>query len=769
MATVLPVRDSWRSAAAGALALGAAAVFLAVGLRARPFETWLLADLAVIFGWQLAFALGCGSFGWLLVTRGLRLTALPGLEALAYALALGFLAFGVAMYAGGYLGLYGPAFAVGLPLVLTAAGAPAAWPAARAWWRERARTPAPFSLLALGATLFGGLALGVLYLGLLSPAAVNYDAAWNHLVIAQDYAREGRIVPFPADWVKNVPHLGSVVNTWAFLVPGLPEPALRWMMALHLEWTALLFTLTGVAAGVRFMAERGTRGAWASLFLFPGIFVYDGNLGASADHFAALFAVPVFLATARWLASLATPYAVLAGAFAGGALLTKLHAVYLLAPLAALAAVRVAGARRRALPAAVAGVAAALVVLALHFIRSVVFYGNPLYPLAQGSLPSHPTLPDAQLQMDHLFADWHYHAPSDLLERLRTAFELSFIFSFDPHYWFAHDLPTFGSLFTLLLPLLLVLGRVPRLWLGAGVGFGAVFAWAFTYWLDRNLQTFLPLLAATTGALLVRGFELGALARLGLSLLVGLQLVWGADHAFSGRDRIGSALELIASGADGVGRARYDSFLREYVALGRALPEDAVLLLHTHHLMLGIDRPVLLDWAGFQGLIDYRPLRTAREVHDKLRSVGVTHLAWLPDGPPAPTKQADVLFAALVAGREAESRSFGALRLLPLAEPPPVHEPLSVLVFGVHGYANGLYPIDGLGTLETLPPELLRYAAPELPAPGWPAARRLAERADALVLGPRAFAMGAALPRGFREAARFESHVILLAEPELRR
>src|SRR6185503_6668625 len=115
-----------------------------------------------------------------------------------------------------------------------------------------------------------------------------YDANFLHLVIPQDYAREGRIVSFPGGWVFNYPHLASVVNTWSYLVPGLDLPALRWMMCLHTEFTVLVWTLVGVAAATRWLAERDVRGAWAAFVLFPGIFVYDNNLGGSADHFAAL-------------------------------------------------------------------------------------------------------------------------------------------------------------------------------------------------------------------------------------------------------------------------------------------------------------------------------------------------------------------------------------------------------------------------------------------------------------------------------------------------
>lgn len=45
-----------------------------------------------------------------------------------------------------------------------------------------------------------------------------------HVVIAQDYAREGHLVPFVGDWQPNVPHLASFVFTWGFIVPGLALP-----------------------------------------------------------------------------------------------------------------------------------------------------------------------------------------------------------------------------------------------------------------------------------------------------------------------------------------------------------------------------------------------------------------------------------------------------------------------------------------------------------------------------------------------------------------
>src|SRR5262245_3546800 len=764
----------WRRAGAGILTLCAAAGFLRVLAAARPLGSWLFADLAVIWGWQLVLTLACGSFGWCLVERVLRLDALPTLEKLAHALALGLVAFVVGMYVGGYLGLYGPAFAVGLPLGMLGIGAPAAWPAARAGWAGRRPSDAP-SVFASVASFAGALGLGLLYLGLLSPAAVDYDASWNHLVIAQDYARAGRIVPFLADWMKNVPHLGSILNTWAFLVPGLGQPALRWMMALHDEFTVFLWTCVGVSAGVRWISERaGVRGGWASLFLFPGIFVYDGNMGGSADHFLALFAVPLFLAAARWLESFATGTAVLLGVLAGGALLTKIQAVYLLVPIAAASAIRIAHVLllawrgrsdtphpRHVVRSASIVAASAVALSALHFGTNWVFYGNPLYPLAQAIFASHPTIPDAQLLMDYVQTDWHYLPSPVLAERFGEALVRTFTFSFDPKYWLVYRVPTFGSLFTLLLPVLFFLRGARRLWLAAAIGWGALFTWAFTFVVDRNLQAFMPLLASTTGAMIVRGWELGRLARVGLAVLVSLQVVWGADYAFSGSDRIDSAIALIRSGMDGGATNRYASFRRGYVERGRSLPENAVVMLHTHHPMLGIDRPVLLDWAGYQGLIDYRPLRTPDELDRRLREIGVTHVVWLPEGVPAPSKQAGVLGASLRAGAGAGARSFEGLRVVALADVTRLATaPLTVLVSGLSRYSDGLYRVEDLSTLESLPPELAHFARPSVPASGPRAFEGLVPRADAVILGGRARALEAGLEDDFRAVSRFETHAV---------
>ena len=60
-----------------------------------------------------------------------------------------------------------------------------------------------------------------------------------------------------------------------------------------------------------------------------------------------------------------------------------------------------------------------------------------------------------------------------------------------------------------------------------------------------------------------------------------------------------------------------------------------------------------------------------------------------------------------------DARRFGAMSVIavPPAPPPPV-DPYRILVAGLGGYADGLYPIDALSTCEELPPRLQHSASP---------------------------------------------------------
>ena len=712
----------------GALGV-AAAVFLARWTNARqPLRSWLSFQLAAIWLWQAYLAAACASVGYRVANRLLPAQDWTPLEKLAVGYPAGVVIAVLSIYVAGFAHQLRPAFAVVLPGLMLVIGAP---PIVRAWRAARAAGDDPLRVSLSGLPLFatgaGLLLLGVVYLGAMSPDAINYDAAWNHLVIAQDYAREGRIVGFPGDWNKDLPHLGSVLNTWAFLVPGFDLPALRWMTALHTEFCVFLGTLVGVAAAARWIADRQRPAMWTAFALFPGLFVYDGNIGGSADHFLGLFAAPLLLLTGKAWSRLDRGTCLLWGALAGGALLAKAQGIFLVAPVAALLTLRaVQLAARRLLgdvnappPAAIAktaGLAAALIVAVLlpHLGANFVFFRNPVYPLMQDVFTaSTPTVNDAAQHVTYLLADWRYRAPEPLFDKLRDGVKVAFTFSFVPHYSWVNDLPVFGSTFTLSLLFLPALRGARRLWLAALMALGMVLAWALTYRLDRNLQGLTPALIAATAAILVRAWEIGAYARVGVAALVAVQIVWAGNLYFQGADRMSGAAALLRSTITGRTNQTLSSYRKEFVALGKWLPPDAVLMLHDAHSALGIDRKVVLDWIGFQGLFDYRLYRTPRDLYDRLRAVGVTHVAWLPVSPVARSKQEELIFDAFVDACGGDARHFGAMSVFALPpSPPPETAPYQVLAVGLGGYADGLYPVEALSNCEEMPPQMQHGALP---------------------------------------------------------
>lgn len=721
--------------------------------RIYPVQSWLVWDLASLWAGVALFSLACASTGAWVLTRFLGFDSLPALETCVLGMTVGVVAFTLAMYAGGALGLYDSTFATLLPLAMTLLGARRLRPVITRLGQDL-MAPHGRSWATVTVAGFGVLCLAVMYLQLMTPDALNYDATWVHVTIAQDYARAGRIVPFPADYTRNVPHLASLIYTWAYLIPGLDVP-LKWMLVLHLEFGLFLWTLAGVVVVVRWLVDtRFLRSAWVGFFLFPIIVVYDSNLGGAADHVLAFFAPPILLAARYFARSLSPRSAVLLGIVAGGAGLTKYQAVYVIVPLLPVlgyAWLRAAFSRwrsrtvvasptglgRLALAPLVAGSTLTLVV-APHFLKNAIFYRNPVYPLLQRVfVNSTPRVPHGALYVDHIFKDLRWVPQGDIFDKLWHAFALFFTFSFEPHYSFTRNVPAFGSLFTLLLPVLLVIRR-KRIWFSAIVASGAVLLWGMNFNVDRNLQTVLPFLVCVTVALLVEAWRLGWVARLGLIPLVVLQVTWGGDAFFySGYERIDSAITLIRSGFEGHVKERYSGYLKPYRDIGRVLPRDARVLLHSSHVTLGIDREIVLDWAGFQGLVHYDQVRTPRELYDYYRSLGITHVLYTPGERIASSRQEEVLFNALVHQHAKRVGTFGGLQLFALPKrPPPRERPYRVAVLGLPGNADGLYPIRALKVNEYIPVELREYAAPSKAANSPETTVGVLRQADAALIGP---------------------------------
>jgi hypothetical protein len=725
-----------------------------------PIRDWLFWPLLEIVAWCALFHIACLSFGHLVVSRWLRQGNLPTTEKVVASMAVGVVAFVTAMYIGGALALYGPVFAIALPSLMLVAGAGELWIFVQGWRASRFAKPhPPLHPLVAAAIVVGVLCCGLLYLQSMTPDALNYDSKWYHLTVAQDYAREGRIVPFPGDYNKNMPQLVGLVHAWGWMVPGPAEPV-RWMMVLHQELAIVLWTLAAVSAGVSWFAERArVPGAWTVFFLFPGIFVYDSNIGGSADHFLGFFAVPLFLAAIRAGEGLAPRRCALLGIIAAATVLTKYQSIYMLGAVGALFvgmwlrkfAAEVwprwggMGATTQARTGSRAWlwkgpVVAAMVGLLLtlpHFLKNWIFYRNPVYPyLTTVFTGSHPSLPETPLLVANLLADNNAQPQGTFWHKLSGAFWLLFTFSLKPHYSITR--PVIGSLFTLLLPVIPLLRRSRRLMLGVFVSLVALMGWGFTYLVDRNLQTFLPLLIAVTGGVILRAWDAGWLARPGLIALVLAQLVWSGDaFFFSGEGHLSDAVSMIRSGYDGKAKTRFDKYLRGQVGLQKRLPPEAVVLFHNTRLSLGVNRPVVQDLPGFQGLISYSKVRTPRELCELYRSLGITHIVHERGSWKAFTRQEEVVFDSFLA-RFAQNRTQeNEYELIELpADLPPAEAPYRVLGLGLTGYHDGIYPVDAMGTVEPLLDRLKTYAEPEVPTTGdATAAPEIIDHVNAVLIG----------------------------------
>jgi hypothetical protein len=189
--------------------------------------------------------------------------------------------------------------------------------------------------------------------------------------------------------------------------------------------------------------------------------------------------------------------------------------------------------------------------------------------------------------------------------------------------------------------------------------------------------------------------------------------VWGGDALFyNSYNRVDSAMALIRSGFDNTTQQLFDGYRKSFRDIHNVLPKGSRVLLHNAHPNLGIDHDLYLDGLGYQGLITYDRFRTPAELFQYFRRLGISHLIYDPHGFRAPTKQQEVLWNALIRGMKSLGQ-FANYKVLELPKEGPKPEPpWRVALFGVRGYADGIYPIERLNTDEQLPHKLQRYAAP---------------------------------------------------------
>jgi hypothetical protein len=631
--TTLPVRArSWllvlRTWSVAFWTLSATVLFYRAVAGHFPVQHWLLIRYLGLWVAAAFFFISTWSFGHLVVGKLLTVPARAS-ERVIYDFSVGALVFATGVFLAGIAGQLGQKFFYIWPGLLLGLGLPSAWASLRRWNRRLRKAGLAAALpksspqvLALTLLALGCLAL---YLQVLLPTSIGGDAHGYHLPIAEHYVAEGAIRPFSEGWYLGAyPQLASLLYTWALLSPG--SGSFQTSLASQLEWVFFVMTLFSIGPLVRRLTKIRVPFSASALFLFPGIFLYDSNLITTADHVLAFFTLPLALSLSMLARRFHARESALVALILSAGLLTKYHGYLLLfgsLPFVLFLSLR----HRRLVPLLVLAVVG-LVSTSSHWAKNWVFYDNPVYPFLSDWFPSRPFHTGAR----ELFVS-QGPVPVPPARTLGELLSALWSFSFQPD-GLSTISPRFGSLFTLCVPLLLLVKARLRLWLCVLMLHACLLLWLSSYAADRFLQIFLPLMAAATAAILRLSWSLGRPARAGVALLVGFQLVWGADIYFSAEHRwikrnvLSAFIDHVAMGQQGRHEAR-DAAVGSLVGLRERLPEGSKLLVHgLLSGQLGAGTRLVGDEPGWQGAISYLELNSPEATSRLWQQLGVTHSVW---------------------------------------------------------------------------------------------------------------------------------------------
>jgi len=696
-----------------AFGIGSGGLLLAVHLQ-YPIGEWLIWRYCGYWCLSLLWVGACLGLG-LRLLDAFRFAELRSDERWVFGMALGILSFGMVMLLLGFVGLWSSWAFVLLPSTFLAIGRRELADSISACGRWLGQTDTQHRLAASAVVVAGVVGAILIYLPILSPRNIGFDARWYHLAIAEQYAVRGGIEPFTHGWLLGAyPQLASAIYGWAFLMPfgALFD---RIELCLHLELMVFVATLASVPALARTLIDEPQPRAWVFMLLFPGLYLYDSSLIAGADHIAAFWAVPIALAAYRAWNDFSTPSVLLATVFASAALLTKYTAAGLTIGPGALLLGRGAllvvrgdpkrGGRRRALTALGLGAATGLLLTSPHWLKNFVFYGDPLLPFLHGTFKPDPWVADAADRLT-VFADSGWKAKHTMRDVLNTL-GAPFTFAFWPHNWttFHGSVPVFGFLYTLTMPAVLFVpkrARIIALYVVISVG---VMFWYWTFHQDRYLQSYLPWMAACVAAVVTQAWRLGRTVRAGLVLLIGAQVIAGAGvpflptHAMTGKSPYSIAVQLMG-GWRSKKRVDFDVPFGGVVKIESKLPRDARVLVHDENMTLGIARPAVVDAIGWQVGIDYNGHVRPSEMWRLLRSYDVSHVVWkVKGGYLLSSIGAEVGFYFFAMNYLEDIQRDEGLRVGRIPDEPPADDRFSgkVAVLGCEdSYANGIYSVEDL-------------------------------------------------------------------------
>ena len=685
-----------------------------------PVGEWLFWRYAGY--WVCSLSVACACFG--MGARSLRLLGVRGLstlELLSIAFAIGLFEFELCMFVAGLFRLYRSGLFFALPLVLITVNLNelhALWCRLVKRRRLLGQKARPLGAVGLLGIAFGFVGLLAVYFLILSPENVQFDSRWKHLALAEDYVAYGGVRRLDEGWVfDSRPHFTSYLFSWAFL---LPKSRLfdRMVLSAHLEFvTFLVTTLIALPALIRRLVPRADpRAVWAVRFLFPGVLLYDSSLAVGADHFGAMYGVPIFLVTLFAWRTLSPRWCALLGLLLGAAAMVKETTAMLLAPIPIMAlAVRLLWLTAKAPPASgvsrlshwrgpLLATGVGLLCSSPLWLTNWISHGDPVYPVLNRFLNVRPWTSESAYRLKWAYEEANMWQPPHTFAGLLTSLKALFTFSFVPNDWgkLHGRTPVFGSLFTLLLPcLILCRGRL-RLWGLVGWVHFSILCWYWVHHQDRYLQGILPLMAAATAALLILAFRTGIIARVALGLLVALQVVWGGDvyffqtHSMS-KSPLKKSIDLLSSGFEGNYEKRF-GVQGQFQAVARELPKHARVLVHDENSHLGLEAESIMDRFPFEYGISYGLSASPRAVYDLYRSLGATHILWAPKSKGTDSLAGDIMFFDFALRRATSLGSPGGMRLAEMPEQPPSATfNDTVAVFSCAGsYPTGLYPVSAL-------------------------------------------------------------------------
>lgn len=716
------------------LALAGSTYVLAGIFHAQaPLQNWLFWRYLGVWLCCAAFAAACLSVGNWIVHR---LTEVEDSKNGHFTLsfAVGVFAFFLLTAAVGFLHGFNKVSFVLIPCALFAVGAKQLWRDVLGL-RESARDGSwRLSPLEVAAFAVGLLGLTVIYLNVLVPDNASYDARWYHMAIAEHYAAAGGIVrSVEGNVTVTLPQLTSILASWAFCIPwgGLFD---RYELAAHLELVMLLGTLPGVVALVRYLVPGvKARWAWLAMLAFPSLFVYDSSLHGGADHVAALFAIPAYLSLLRAWGSLRLRPCLLLAISVSGLLMAKYTAAAAAAgPVLAitLRGIWLTIGQLRARPRHVtalrnlgATLGAGLLLTTPHWLKNLIWHGDPLYPILHHYLKVRPWNDEG----DFFFAvyqEQQFVPTGTMHHKLVGMLKALYDHSYALYNWsdFHGNYPVFGSLFTFSLVALPFLRGTRRTWALVALTHLGIIVWYWVSDAERYLQCLLPWMAAAVASIAILAWRTGWPARLGVVGLTGLQLVWGSDmpfwplHRMTGKSPVGLANDFFARGYGNGGESRTQPF-EDFAALGRGLPPRAKVLVHHEHLHLGLGTMVVSDSTRMAYGINYGALGSPAAVHALFRSYGVTHAVWEPRAVYGDESVAgDLVFHTYAATWKTVGRS-GSRHIAELpAEAPEPREATAFVFYCGGSYTAGLYPLSAL-RLSTYP---LRGKKTHFPVPQQP-------------------------------------------------